>query len=136
VKHEKDDKKDANDSVLQRENINILGERVISVCASGLGRVLYGKKADELYAIHADDPESIQQKAIEACEERLIYYGVKLRTVELLPATRIGEEVLAQSIKDAGPKSPIEAAVIASRQAPGADGRGEIIPFPSPSDAA
>lgn len=146
VRHEKDDKKDSGD-IPQKEKLDVLQDRVLSICRVGLGKVISGKSSDELKRLNYDQIqtddgriielcEDVQLKTIEKCQDDLAYYGVALSKVELNPIFRVGEEVQAQAYIEAAKKlaaslgNPLPPESKANEQNGGA-----IIPFPG-GDAA
>jgi hypothetical protein len=126
VKHLKTDKKDAEAKDVERKEDskeNPLEGRVMQICRAGLGRVLSGRNAEELHQLTyaGQNPEDawrfedmraqMEKDAIEQCEKKLIYYGVELTQVELIPVVRADAEVQAQALRTL---SPSEGAIAAS----------------------
>jgi hypothetical protein len=125
VKHIKRDKKDADARDPERQEhtkSHPLEERVLQIGSVGLGRVLSGKMAKELYQLTYLDKElgeeqpmagedierykkirdAIREQTIKECAGDLIYYGVCLSKADLLPVTRVNVEVQAQALRTLG----------------------------------
>lgn len=114
VNNEKDNK--------DKDKVAELKQRTISICKSGLGRVLQGRDSSDLLI---PDPDEVEASTKALCKDKLIRYGVELRDVELLPIARTYAEVLKQAIENS--RNPKEAAFVAAALAAGPEGKGSVL---------
>lgn len=127
IRHLKLDKKDAEAKDPERKAGNLphpLEERVLQICKAGLGMVLSGKRAEELYKItylgqteqeeeeYEQNRHLIRQKMFAECAVKLYRYGVTLSDVEIVPVTLTNAEVNAEAVRTL---SVLDAAVVAAQ---------------------
>ena len=101
VNNEKDNKDKDKDRELE--------QTVVSICNSGLRKVLSGSFADNFMSI---DDEYVDLNTREECKEPLLKYGVSLKAVRLESVARTDAQVLAQAMGDN--KDPRNAALMAA----------------------
>jgi uncharacterized membrane protein YqiK len=132
VKHEFGTKKEAPEKDKAEEKRDELMEQVLSICTTGIGTVLSGRKAKQLKNLNLDQ-DGFHNSVLEVCEEDLLYYGVKLRSARINPIVRADSEVQAQSVVKA--QRLVADAIRENRDDP-EKGGGILIPMPFRGDAA
>jgi|GEM_PF-5255784 len=108
VNHEK---RDNNDKDKDRE----LEQTIVSICNSGLRRVLSGRTIDSLLNIQ---DEEIQLNTRVQCKDRLLNYGVAIKDVRIESIARVDASIIAKAIlesRDAQHSNLIAALALAGR---------------------
>lgn len=109
----------------EKDKLIELQQTVSAICARGLGQVLRARTSDELIN---HDHEEVDLNVKKKCEDQLLSYGTELKSVFLKPITRTGVERLSQAIENS--EDPTHAGNLAAAISAGANGMGQIIPFP------
>lgn len=139
IQHEMESKKDTEEEnkAKQEKNMAIKTQRVTGLAANGLSRAIreLDMQADELYELSDREPQKVELATIDFSKKELAKYGFVLSSVRLVAVTRVGEEVLGDSLNQT-PPDRARIAAIASRIPADENGKGEVIPFVPGGDAA
>jgi regulator of protease activity HflC (stomatin/prohibitin superfamily) len=85
------EKRDSSDKDKDRE----LEQTVVSICNSGLRRVLSGRSIDSLLNIN---DEEVQTNTRVQCKDKLLNYGVALKDVRIESVARVDASIIAKAI--------------------------------------